>query len=85
MRVRLSWTGLATRRASTKGFELLPTSQPPFPGLLGAIPFSPLFSPCNVGLRVLRDHLGEDTSFRVIEVPVTEAEEAVPVCTTSRG
>jgi hypothetical protein len=38
VRVRLSWAGLVTRRVSTKGFELLLTSQPPFPSLLGAIP-----------------------------------------------
>jgi Icc-related predicted phosphoesterase len=38
----------------------------------------------NVALRVLRAHLGEETSFRVLEVPVAEGEVAVPVCTTSR-
>jgi hypothetical protein len=36
-----TWAGLFTRRVSAKGFELLPTSQPPFPSLLGAIPFCP--------------------------------------------
>ena len=45
--VALSWAGLITRRVSMKGFELLPTSQPPFPSLLGTIPVSffsfPLF------------------------------------------
>src|SRR3990167_1064110 len=39
--VALSWAGLVTRRVSSKGFEVFPTSQPPFPSLLGAIPFSP--------------------------------------------
>src|SRR3990167_7271609 len=38
--VALSWAGLVTRRVSSKGFEVFPTSQPPFPSLLGAIPFS---------------------------------------------
>jgi hypothetical protein len=51
--VALSWAGLVTRRVSTKGFEVFPTSQPPFPSLLGAIPVSPPLAALREGLTAV--------------------------------
>src|SRR3990167_604344 len=59
--VALSWAGLVTRRVSSKGFEVFPTSQPPFPSLLGAIPFSFLH---NAAFPIVRRLSLFDRSFR---------------------